>query len=99
MTSPMLNEKTGVWVGDKKICSIGLGIDKFTTMHGMGFNVSTDLTKFGIINPCNFSPEIMTSMDAIQNKSYDINAVKNKFMDITVKNFGLDHYKISYSMR
>ena len=97
--TPMLNEKTGVWVGDKKICSIGLGIDKFTTMHGMGFNVSTDLTKFGIINPCNFSPEIMTSMDAIQNKSYDINAVKNKFMDITVKNFGLDHYKISYSMR
>ncbi len=97
--TPMLNEKTGVWVGDKKICSIGLGIDRFTTMHGMGLNVSTDLKKFGIINPCNFSPEIMTSMEAIQNKSYDINAVKNKFMDITLKNFGIDHYKILHNIR
>ncbi|WMT51907.1 MAG: lipoyl(octanoyl) transferase LipB [Ferroplasma sp.] len=88
-----LKEKTGVWVGDKKICSIGLGIDKFSTMHGMGLNISTDLKKFNIINPCNFSPEIMTSMDALQNKSYSFNDVKEKFIEITLRKFKITDYK------
>jgi lipoyl(octanoyl) transferase len=90
---PMLNEKTGVWVGSKKICSIGLGIDKFTSMHGMGFNVSTDLKKFNLINPCNFSPDIMTSMDRVTGKAHGFNPVKEKFIEITIKNFGINDYE------
>jgi lipoyl(octanoyl) transferase len=89
-----LNEKTGVWVGDKKICSIGLGIDKFATMHGMGLNISTDLKKFNIINPCNFSPEIMTSMDKIVGKQHSFNDVKEKFIAMTLKKFGITDYRI-----
>ena len=91
--TPMLNEKTGVWVGNKKICSIGLGIDKFTTMHGMGLNVCTDLKKFNVINPCNFSSEIMTSMDSIRGKQHSFNDVKEKFIDITLKKFGIIDYE------
>ncbi|WP_337859952.1 lipoyl(octanoyl) transferase LipB [Ferroplasma sp.] len=91
-SAPMLDEKTGVWAGNKKICSIGIGIDHFTTMHGMGLNISTDLKKFNLINPCNFSPEIMTSMEQVCNRHYDFNEVKEKFISITVKNFGIVNY-------
>jgi lipoyl(octanoyl) transferase len=95
---PMLNEKTGVWVGDRKICSIGIGIDKFTTMHGMGLNISTDLKKFNLINPCNFSPDIMTSMDDISGFKHDFKSVKEKFIDITIKNFEIENYQLYRSM-
>ncbi len=89
-----LKEKTGVWVGNKKICSIGLVIDKFTTMHGMGLNISTDLKKFNVINPCNFSPEIMTSMNAIIEKPLSFNDVKEKFIEITQEKFRITDYRI-----
>lgn len=97
-SQPMLNEKTGVWSGDKKICSIGIGIDHFATMHGMALNISTDLKKFSLINPCNFSPDIMTSMDQISGKKHDFNEVKEKFIEITLKNFSIDSYKRYYSI-
>ncbi len=95
---PMLNEKTGVWANNKKICSIGIGIDRFATMHGMGLNISTDLKKFNFINPCNFSPDIMTSMDKISGIKHDFNSVKDKFIDITIKNFEIDDYIIHKSI-
>src|SRR3954462_9379573 len=34
---------TGVWVGDRKIASIGVGVRKWVAMHGFALNVSRDL--------------------------------------------------------
>jgi len=56
---------TGVWVGDKKIASIGVAVKKWVTYHGFALNVNTDLTQFTTINPCGLSAETMTSMTAI----------------------------------
>ncbi len=43
---------TGVWVGGEKISSIGVGIRRWTTLHGFAINVATDLRYFEHIVPC-----------------------------------------------
>jgi lipoyl(octanoyl) transferase len=53
---------TGVWVGEKKIASIGIGVRRGMTFHGMALNVSTDLRFFTRIVPCRMPDVRMTSM-------------------------------------
>lgn len=55
--------KTGVWVGDRKICSIGVAVRRWTTWHGLALNVSTDLEAFRSFAPCGLSPDVMTSVE------------------------------------
>ncbi|MHB1708301.1 MAG: lipoyl(octanoyl) transferase LipB [Thermoplasmataceae archaeon] len=57
-----LNKETGVWVQERKICSIGFAVRGFSTFHGIALNVSTDLNKFHSIMPCGFDASIMTSV-------------------------------------
>lgn len=52
----------GVYVGDKKICSIGLRVRKGCSYHGLAFNVDMDLAPFTGINPCGFRGLQMTQM-------------------------------------
>lgn len=54
---------TGVWVGEKKIASLGIAVKKWITYHGLALNVSHDPLAFTGINPCGFSSSIMTSME------------------------------------
>ena len=53
---------TGVWIGDRKIASIGVGVRKWITMHGFGLNVGSDLSGFASIIPCGISGVTMTSL-------------------------------------
>ncbi len=53
---------TGVWVGARKIASIGVGIRRWTTWHGFALNVSTDLSYFDSIVPCGIEGCRMTSV-------------------------------------
>jgi lipoyl(octanoyl) transferase len=53
---------TGVWIGDKKIASIGVAVKKWVTYHGAALNVEEDPRAFSGINPCGFQREVMTSM-------------------------------------
>lgn len=53
---------TGVWVGDRKIASIGVAVRKWVTYHGFALNVTTDLSGFYRINPCGLPPMVMTSL-------------------------------------
>jgi lipoate-protein ligase B len=54
-------EHTGVWVGKKKIASIGIAVKQWISFHGAAVNLTTDLDKFKSIDPCGLPPEIMTS--------------------------------------
>lgn len=56
--------KTGVWIGDRKIASIGIACRRWITFHGIAFNVTTDLAYFHRINPCGFDAAVMTSLAA-----------------------------------
>lgn len=53
---------TGVWIENRKLASIGVGVRKWITMHGFGLNVSRDLTGYDAITPCGISDVIMTSL-------------------------------------
>lgn len=58
-----LREKMpGVYVGNKKICSIGLRVKNGRTYHGLALNVDMDLTPFSCINPCGYTDLQMTQM-------------------------------------
>jgi lipoyl(octanoyl) transferase len=54
---------TGVWVGHRKIASIGVGVRHWITMHGFALNVSGDLSPFDSIVPCGIADVTMTSIE------------------------------------
>jgi lipoyl(octanoyl) transferase len=53
---------TGVWIGDRKVASIGIAVRRWVTFHGLALNVSTDLGKFAHMNPCGLDAQVMTSL-------------------------------------
>jgi lipoyl(octanoyl) transferase len=53
---------TGVWIEDRKIASIGVGVRKWITMHGFGLNVGSDLSGYEAITPCGIAGVTMTSL-------------------------------------
>jgi lipoyl(octanoyl) transferase len=54
---------TGVWVGDRKIASIGVGVRHWISMHGFALNVCGDLAPFNQIVPCGIANVTMTSIE------------------------------------
>ena len=53
---------TGVWVQQRKIASIGVGVRHWITMHGFALTVCGDLSPFDQITPCGISNVAMTSI-------------------------------------
>ncbi len=72
-----LFEKTGVWVGERKICSIGLAVKGTSTLHGFAINLNTDLSKFYKINPCDLDPGVMTSLKKELGREVEMNAYRD----------------------
>jgi lipoyl(octanoyl) transferase len=54
---------TGVWIEDRKIASIGVGVRHWISMHGFALNVCGDLSPFDQITPCGIANVTMTSME------------------------------------
>jgi len=52
----------GVWVGGKKVCSVGLAVSRGVAYHGFALNVNNDLTPFSYIHPCGLRGCQMTSV-------------------------------------
>lgn len=73
-------ESTGVWVGQRKICSIGIGVKKWVTYHGLALNVSMDRAAFQGLKPCGFSSSVMTSMEEIMGQAIDRDLVSRELV-------------------
>ena len=68
---------TGVWVGDEKVCAIGVRINvKAVTKHGFAFNVNTDMRYFSGIVPCGIQDKGVTSLAQLVGASVDEDDVK-----------------------
>ena len=63
---------TGVWIEQRKIASIGVGVRHWITMHGFALNVSGDLSSFNYIIPCGINNVAMTSMEKETGKAFSI---------------------------
>ncbi len=63
---------TGVWVENRKIASIGVGVRHWITMHGFALNVCGDLSPFDHIVPCGINNVAITSMEKETKKSFTV---------------------------
>jgi lipoate-protein ligase B len=66
----------GVWVGGKKLASIGVAVTNWVAYHGFALNVNTDMSYFNLIRPCGLDPATMTSMQLLTGQQLDFEGVK-----------------------
>lgn len=76
---------TGVWIEGstiraRKICAMGVKCSRWVTMHGIGFNVNTDLNYFSNIIPCGIDDKAVTSMQQELGGEIDIEEVSIKLL-------------------
>ena len=77
--------QTGVWLGvgsieARKICAMGVKSYRWVTMHGLGFNVNSDLRYFDHIIPCGISDKSVTSMANELGEEVDMKELSNKLL-------------------
>ena len=84
----------GVYVNDRKICSIGLRVRKGFSYHGLALNVGMDLTPFNFINPCGFKGLMMTQLQDYV-KTIEMDTVKKTIISFFLKNFGYNRPAIT----
>lgn len=53
---------TGVWIGERKVCSIGVAVRRWVTWHGLALNVHNAPEAFAGFRPCGLEPEVMTRL-------------------------------------
>jgi lipoyl(octanoyl) transferase len=78
---------TGVWVGPRKIGSIGVAIRRWVTWHGFALNVGADLAGFGAITPCGIEGVVMTSV-AREGSPADLDQVADVVLARFLRQFG-----------
>ena len=66
----------GLWIGKKKIASLGVQLKKWVSFHGMAVNVNNDLSIFEHIVPCGLDDVVITSVEKETGKPADMEAVK-----------------------
>ena len=64
VSSERRNRYPGLWVGDRKIASVGVQIMRGVTLHGIAINLSNDLSIFSHMVPCGIEDVHMTSAEA-----------------------------------
>lgn len=75
---------TGVWIDAdddwkaRKICAMGVKCSRWVTMHGIGFNVNSDLSYFNSIVPCGIEGKAVTSIQKEIGREVDMNELKNR---------------------
>jgi lipoyl(octanoyl) transferase len=76
---------TGVWVGDRKIASIGVGVRHWITMHGFALNVCGDLAPFDQIVPCGIANVTMTSIEKETGREHSVEEMAARVEKIALR--------------
>ncbi|MBC2715589.1 MAG: lipoyl(octanoyl) transferase LipB [Desulfobacteraceae bacterium] len=85
----------GVWVGNRKIGSIGIAIQKGISFHGMALNVNLDLTPFEWIHPCGLTNITMSSLEKELSKEVELEKVRERAQAHMASIFEKDFVMIS----
>jgi lipoyl(octanoyl) transferase len=79
---------TGVWVDDRKIASIGVGVRQWITMHGFALNVCGDLSAFAHIVPCGITNVTMTSVEKESGRAWSVEEVAMRAGEVFGRRIG-----------
>ncbi len=77
----------GLWVGNRKIASIGVRVSKFTTYHGMAINIQNDLGIFDLFVPCGLAKVEMTSVLKETGRRHSMSRAKEKLSQLLIDYF------------
>ncbi|HEX8052208.1 MAG TPA: lipoyl(octanoyl) transferase LipB [Thermoleophilaceae bacterium] len=80
---------TGIWVGERKIGSIGVHVSRGVTMHGFAVNVDCDLQPFEWIVPCGIEGVRMTSLLAQTGRTGAMSCFRKRMAWRFAEAFGL----------
>ena len=91
--SSRVDGMTGVWIDSmlpsaRKICAMGVKSSRWVTMHGIGFNINTNLDMFSHIVPCGINDKAVTSMQKELGKEVDLSKVEEVIVDEFKSLFG-----------
>lgn len=91
-------EFTGVWVGELKICAIGVKFNKrrksrgFVTSHGFAFNIKSGIQHEGFtgIIPCGIEQYGVTSLEDVTQQAFEVQQVGKEILPYFAEVFGFD---------
>ena len=69
-----------VWVGERKIASVGINVRRYVTMHGVALNVSPNMEHIALMNPCGMPEAEMTALSAEVGKPIAMGEVTESFI-------------------
>jgi len=77
----------GLWIGPRKIASIGVRIARGVSYHGMAININNDLTIFNYIVPCGLDGVQMTSLLQETGRTHSIAQIKQHLAHLLARHF------------
>jgi len=88
----------GVWIGNKKLGSIGIAVRHGVSFHGIALNVNTSMAPFSWINPCGLTGVEMTSMKQALGREIVMGEVRSaaglhirEIFGVELEQVGVDH--------
>jgi lipoyl(octanoyl) transferase len=79
---------TGVWVGERKIASIGVGVRHWIAMHGFALNVCGELAPFQQITPCGIAGVEMTNVERESGCTVSVHEMADAVAPVLAQKFG-----------
>ena len=79
----------GVWVGEDKLCAIGVAVKEGVSFHGFALNVNTDLNDFTVIVPCGLKGKGVTSLEKLLGRKVPMEEAKARVVAAFAEVFGL----------
>ncbi len=83
--------KPGLWVGPRKIASIGVQLKKWVSFHGMAINLNNDLSIFSHFVPCGLENVEITSVQKETQKDVDMQKTKVKLSELLLLYFAYEY--------
>ena len=79
---------TGLWIGKKKLASIGVAVRGGISYHGFALNANNTLAPFKLIHPCRLESDVMTTMAKELGSPVDEHALSKAVGEALIRYFG-----------